>query len=260
MNKILCKRRIPARDFRAGFTLVELLIVVAIIVMLIALMLPATRNALDRAKATHCLTSCRLLSAAMANYAVEYDNRYPPMFMDPDGSSNTQDSNGDGTPDSSHPNRKWMWYLYDKDYARNPDTYYCAKYNRLDYKRIVANGQYNNFFYRVVPEWSATVADDSADASGHWGIETSLAQNEWVSYRKTNDVKFNDPGRIPAVMDCVFYRVNRANDWNYWYDPIARHFNLVNIGYADGHAAAVTARSLYTIPWLYPEPSPWVVP
>ena len=60
-------------DRRCGFTLVETLIVVAIIVMLAAMVFPAYEAAIKRAEQAVCLCNLRSLATASGVYAQDYD-------------------------------------------------------------------------------------------------------------------------------------------------------------------------------------------
>lgn len=67
---------------RAGFTLVELLVVMAIIAMLIALLLPAVQQAREAGRRTQCLNNLKNLVLAMHNY--ESSHRvFPPGIVAP---------------------------------------------------------------------------------------------------------------------------------------------------------------------------------
>jgi len=57
-----------------GFTLIEVLIVVAIIIMLAAMLMPVFEVATKRAEATSCLTNVRSISIAAALYAEDNDD------------------------------------------------------------------------------------------------------------------------------------------------------------------------------------------
>ncbi len=57
---------------RAGFTLVELLVVIGIIALLVSILLPTLGAARDRAMTTQCLSNLRQLGIAQASYAADF--------------------------------------------------------------------------------------------------------------------------------------------------------------------------------------------
>ena len=59
------------------FTLIELLIVIAIISILAALLFPALRNAMENAKRVACLSNLRQLGSATIAYATDFGGYYP---------------------------------------------------------------------------------------------------------------------------------------------------------------------------------------
>ena len=67
----------PGRAGARGFTLVELLLVVAIIAVLAAILLPALSKAHERARAISCLNNTRQLDLAWQMYAGENGERLP---------------------------------------------------------------------------------------------------------------------------------------------------------------------------------------
>ena len=76
------------------FTLIELLIVVAIIAILAGMLLPALNAARDKAKAIQCSGNFSSIGKAAMMYAADWHDYLPPG------------SNGDN---SSDPNRKRLW-------------------------------------------------------------------------------------------------------------------------------------------------------
>ena len=73
-----------------GFTLTELLVVVAIILLLLALLLPMLQGALDRAYTVQCMSNMRQLTQAWILYAGDNSGRLvnsnvngPPAWVNP---------------------------------------------------------------------------------------------------------------------------------------------------------------------------------
>ena len=62
---------------RSAFTLIEILVVVAIIALLIAILLPSLRNAREQGKAAACGTQLREIFKASLMYAHENNDRLP---------------------------------------------------------------------------------------------------------------------------------------------------------------------------------------
>lgn len=67
---------------RRAFTLVELLIVVAIIALLLAILLPSLGGAREQARQAVCLSSARQLHVANTNYSVAENDYYVPAASD----------------------------------------------------------------------------------------------------------------------------------------------------------------------------------
>jgi prepilin-type N-terminal cleavage/methylation domain-containing protein/prepilin-type processing-associated H-X9-DG protein len=67
----------------AGFTLMELLIVLAIIVVLVALFFPVFVQARERGRRDACLSNERQLAMAMFQYAEDFDSALPPGNQGP---------------------------------------------------------------------------------------------------------------------------------------------------------------------------------
>src|SRR6266567_8208648 len=65
------------RGRAVGFTLVELMVVIAIIAILMALMMPAISRAKGKANAISCVNNMRQMTLAAIMYASDHDEEFP---------------------------------------------------------------------------------------------------------------------------------------------------------------------------------------
>ena len=69
---------------KKGFTLIELLVVISVIVLLIALLLPALQKARNQGRAAVCLTNLKQWGTTLNLYTEDYDGCFPCYDYDPD--------------------------------------------------------------------------------------------------------------------------------------------------------------------------------
>ncbi|MDQ3621584.1 MAG: type II secretion system GspH family protein [Verrucomicrobiota bacterium] len=74
------RRHLPAQR---GFSLIELILVVAIIALSASLLFPVSASIMDRANTQKCLENLRQIGIAVHLAAVDNDNRYPRIEIDP---------------------------------------------------------------------------------------------------------------------------------------------------------------------------------
>ncbi|MFZ2657479.1 MAG: DUF1559 domain-containing protein [Victivallales bacterium] len=100
--------------FGNAFTLIELLIVIAIIAILAALLLPALNKAKELARRIECSEGLRHIGTAAAGYAIDYGNCFPP-----------------GSQNGNHylkAGKNGLGFLT-PDYVSTPDILACPQFN-----------------------------------------------------------------------------------------------------------------------------------
>jgi prepilin-type N-terminal cleavage/methylation domain-containing protein len=101
---------------KKDFTLVELLIVIAIIAILSSMLLPALSKTRGKGKQISCMNNLKQCYVGMFSYSSDNDNYAP--------------SNKNATV---HPPYK-RWSAHITDYINNPDVFLCPAWNPVKYK------------------------------------------------------------------------------------------------------------------------------
>ena len=109
----------------SGFTLVEMLVVIAVIAILSALLLPALGKAKESARRAVCLANLKQIHLAVANYADSFNDYLVPSGQDSGFAYNTI---------STAWNQQLYWYTVIRDFLGSHRSFYCPnKANGLGY-------------------------------------------------------------------------------------------------------------------------------
>ena len=180
---------------RAGFTLIEILVVVAIVAVLVAILLPALRTAREYAKLAVCGSNLRQNGISLTAYANEYNGCYPKT----DYGYHTAGFHVLNWAGVEGP----IYYLWQAGYVPQPRTWYCPG-SRTKFENNWELNPYNN---RLQPCWPA---------SSSYQYRMRLAYY-WPSYDNPREPRgYLRPDEHPGIT--VF--VDAFGTSSTWGDPI----------------------------------------
>ena len=233
---------------REGFTLVELLSVIAIIAILAALLFPALNRASARANTTRCLSNIRQWGAAATLYLSDNDGYYPPQGNAPES----------GQMASIYTN---AWYNVLPPYVG------CEVMSNLYARKAMPRPGDKSLF--ICPAAPPTPAPQPTDKSTYY---CSYAYNLWVvadnrgCKNKDDESGFGTYLRYSQIPDpsrFVLFAENPTGigensnpGYRYaWTHPkymafpvqgdAFRHSGAANICFADGHAGTYLKTKIY---------------
>lgn len=140
------------------FTLVELLVVVAIIMVMLALLLPALTRAREYGKRIVCMGNLRQSGLAITMYAGDSNFWMPPYFVDVWSAYQWKSYDGAAHTDRcGKPICYVVWKLLYPDYIRNARGFFCPSRTDITYKthfKYDGNARSNYFWMlRRPPYW-----------------------------------------------------------------------------------------------------------
>lgn len=212
-----------------AFTLIELLVVISIIVLLIAMLLPALTAAKENAKLTMCKSNLHQLALAMSNYAIDEEGLYPAI-----------------TPKAQ------AWMPPNVTCWQNWCSYGTISGSEIvAYPRLYKTGYFNNWLAVRCPgkdyeDWPAEDIDNFLDRPS-WPFDGPAIDPEdgqeypWrTTYQMRGWELTSADWRTPDQRQAI----NSNMLMNYWTAKNS-HTTGVNVGYSDASAGFVSFDTPY---------------
>ena len=242
---------------RPAFSLVELLVVIAVIVILMAILIPVLQSSKKQSMEIKCRLNINQLSIGLLTY--EEDN-----LSFPYGFHNTFTAPPGGFPGNAHVDRMgWWWFNYISDYtgrSRDNKTILWCPSRRIKKPEFnhVLHGNYgvnqsickSSHDFRSIKEFVGTPL--KSDDIPH-PVRTLLLVDS--SYSIINWWHVTDVPPVPLgdnIVDTAYVpglMINKDKNIRPGFEADAfdgRHHNRnVNVGFADGHSERVKADDLF---------------
>ena len=239
---------------RTAFTLLELLVVIAVIALLLAILTPVLQNSKHHAKAIHCRSNVKQLILGLTMYENE-NNVYPHSL--------NQSLSNLSTGDPSYQRIGLWWFNYITDYSENENNgesiLWCPS-RQIDYSKYKSNVLIGNYGVNQSICKSSLTRQSQSEFVGT-PLSSSEIQNpsqtlllvdsgysmiNWWHVADEPPITFGslieDNAYIPglSINRNKVLKPGREEDGLY-----GRHPNkTVNVGYVDGHVSRVKAESL----------------
>jgi prepilin-type processing-associated H-X9-DG protein/prepilin-type N-terminal cleavage/methylation domain-containing protein len=214
---------------RRGFTLIELLVVISIVMLLLALLLPALGSARERSRAMKCMTQQRTLHAAVLQYSLDRRG-YAPLAYDLT----------EAHPGFVQVRLTGLGYLQAGRGPLASDLYpwvICPTMGAADQQLWSIGYNGISLFGKWPGDGNRPIRLDD--------IKTASAACMWLE-AEADMTQVADS----SVVFWAYYDASLASLYGY---PSFRHKRSGNVAYCDGHVAAMSQEA-YTTTWLYPLP------
>ncbi len=222
-----------------AFTLVELLVVVAVIALLMGMLLPAFGAAKDRARGVKCLANLRQMGCGFHLYAQDYSGRAMPMayFRDwPMTYWYGQERDAGGVDQT----RGFLWPYLGSDVCEN-GVFECpaqplGTIDRLQgaWPTVTSTYGYNGYFLSpaTTPGWSREIGDRP------WQNLDTMPGPQAVFVFADTMIDWFGAAKNCALLDPPFLYSRSSHGWRRNDSPTTsfRHAELANAVSADGHA------------------------
>lgn len=238
------------RKMPAGFTLVELLVVIGIIALLISILLPSLNKAREQAQMVSCLSNERQIIMAMIQYTMDYKGQLP--MYGHYYATNSEDP-------------QMYWWITLAPYISSEGKYAGSNFMRCPSDRDPTRNFTYGVHYGKIPyapfTYSAVPGSNQALDPGYGGSKkiTQVGPGTFLLGDKrhvqiggggdaaiytpnhiwTLNRDYDDDGVMDSNADALGILPNPQNPYNHA-DP--RHGGSINFAFADGSARPVKVR------------------
>jgi prepilin-type N-terminal cleavage/methylation domain-containing protein/prepilin-type processing-associated H-X9-DG protein len=228
-----------------GFTLIEILVVVAIIALLAAILFPVFARARENARRTSCQSNLKQIGLAALQYVQDYDERYPYSRI---GYSSSNPPPAEYQKFIQGPfsdgSKQVLWPEFLQPYVKSYQMFACPSRSRAI----------------------------SGVINGNYGMMTAIGIDNLAGTQQSlHSAAIKAPALTYFIMDCYSYVISYGGAWQFLpgvgnadmpaiLDSHAdgdtchgytiechtsRHFDGVNVAFADGHVKWLSTATVW---------------
>lgn len=227
-------------NVRRGFTLIEVLVVVAIIALLAAILFPVFARAREQARRSSCASNLKQLGLAIAQYTQDYDERLPLYSYGNGHLGSSGYATGDGA--------RWADIIF--PYTKSTQIFDCPSGNN----KMTLFGQSYDILTYSYGYATPTAADSLFGVAGRHMSEIQDAAGTimMVDDGRSEDGTGNEGmGRVipnaADTLDTLSGKVNGVRHTGAAQNELTSHG--FNAAYADGHVKWVRLTDTFPAQW-----------
>jgi prepilin-type N-terminal cleavage/methylation domain-containing protein/prepilin-type processing-associated H-X9-DG protein len=203
---------------KSGFTLIEILVVIAIIAILAAILFPVFGKARENARRSSCQSNLKQIGLGLLQYTQDYDEQLVPAWL---GSANWP-----GTA---------RWMNLAQPYTKSSQVFVCPSTVR---NLILADSANNFGSYGMNLAYGST---------GNGRCPAPLFDSPDTGQQKISLSSLEEPATTIWVADSIYWQIywnptapsiTTTQGQRYMSDLSERHLSSTNILYTDGHVKA----------------------
>ena len=221
------------RVFRSAFTLIEILVVIAIIAILAAILFPVFARARENARRTSCASNLKQIGLGLLQYTQDFDEKMPFSFFGAAG-------------DSDAANYKWMDAIF--PYVRSEQLFDCPSDALSPTYKFRSGQNYGSYAQNGAYGMGGDNQNPPRSSSSHLVSLAQIvqpAQTVWAT-DSNNSADLSRGGSSGGSYG--FFWTNAANNPSISSAPgsgyrqlqqiAERHLGTTNVLYCDGHVKA----------------------
>ena len=207
-----------------GFTLIDLLVVIAIIGILATIFLPALSRSKAVAKRIHCVSNIKQLALAAHLYTDDNADRLP----------SGRDYSRAHHLWAGGDRHFWSWLLWDGYLDRNTNVFQCKEKRNLHLRRVFSDNRFNYSY-----GWNDYGLNENAHINSYLRTKgRPIKMAEVVALADCVSLGDSVPGFLPFVSPVVLHESRPDVSFVlplYLFQISRRHYGHANMAFLDGH-------------------------